>query len=91
MIEDKCVKTKKIMFKKQLDYYKCKDKIINETHMNMVKAITRLTHVMNMVLMKKEVGGSFSGTITNLVGQDLLIGNESNLSIDKGNFSDHEN
>lgn len=57
----------------------------------MVKAITRLTHVMNMVLMKKEVGGSFSGTKTNLIGQDLLTGNESNLSIDKGNFSDHGN
>lgn len=25
MIEDKCVKTQKIMFEKQLDYYKCKD------------------------------------------------------------------
>lgn len=46
---------------------------------------------MNMVLMKKEVGGSFSGTIINLIGQDLLIDNESNLSIDKGNFSDHGN
>lgn len=59
--------------------------------MNMVKVITRLTHIMNMVLMKKEVGGSFSGTIINLIGQDLLIDNESNLSIDKGNFSDHGN
>jgi hypothetical protein len=66
MIEDKCVKTQEIMFERQLDYYKCKDNIINETHMNMVKAITRLTHVMNMVLMKKEVGRSFSGIITNL-------------------------
>jgi hypothetical protein len=86
MIEDKCVKTQEIMFERQLNYYKCKDNIINETHMNMVKTITRLTHVLNMVLMKNKVGGSFSGTITNLIGHDLLVGNESNLTIDKGEF-----
>ncbi len=40
------------IFHKQLDYFKERDRIVNETHMNMVnKTSIGLTQVMNMVLM----------------------------------------
>ncbi len=36
---------------KQLDYFKCKNKVKNDTQMNMVKTITSFTNViMNMIL-----------------------------------------
>jgi phosphotransferase system HPr-like phosphotransfer protein len=43
---------------KQLDYFKCKIKLINETQMNMVQTITSLIEIMNMVL-KRDKGTKF--------------------------------
>jgi hypothetical protein len=37
------------MLDKQLDYFKCKDKAINDIQMNMVEGFISLTKVMNMV------------------------------------------
>jgi len=33
-----------------LDYYKGRDKITNEIKMNMVQAITNLTHVLSLII-----------------------------------------
>jgi hypothetical protein len=38
------------MLENQLDYFKCKDKALNEIEMNMVRAIPSLIKIMNMVL-----------------------------------------
>jgi hypothetical protein len=47
------MKTQENIFKNWLDYFKCKDKLINEIQMNMVKAIACLIQVMNMVFKTK--------------------------------------
>jgi hypothetical protein len=47
------MKTQDSIFKKWLEYFKCKDKLINEIRMNMVKAIACLTQIMSMVLKTK--------------------------------------
>jgi hypothetical protein len=52
-IEEKRMNPQDNIFKKWLDYFKCKDKLINETQMKMVKAIACLTQVMSMVLKTK--------------------------------------
>jgi hypothetical protein len=42
-IENKHAKTQERIYEKQLDYFKGKDKLINETHINIMKTITCLT------------------------------------------------
>jgi hypothetical protein len=56
------MKSQESIFKKWLDYFKCKDKLINEIRMNMVKAIACPTQVMNMVLKTKGLQISITQT-----------------------------
>jgi hypothetical protein len=50
IIEKKRPKNQKGIVDKWLDYFKCRNKIANETQMNMVNAITILTNVMKEIL-----------------------------------------
>jgi hypothetical protein len=45
----KLSKIQKDIVDKQLDYFKCNDKITNETQMNIVDAITSFTNVMREI------------------------------------------
>jgi hypothetical protein len=42
-IENKHAKTQERIYEKQLDYFKGRDKLINESHINIMKTITCLT------------------------------------------------
>jgi Skp family chaperone for outer membrane proteins len=50
VLEEKQSKFQKANLAKQLDYFKSKNNLINETQMNMVRTITSLIEIMNMVL-----------------------------------------
>jgi hypothetical protein len=49
VIEEKLSKIQEGIVDKQLDYFKCKDKIANEIQMNIINAITSLTNVMRKI------------------------------------------
>jgi hypothetical protein len=50
IIEENRSKNKEGIVDKRLDYFKCRNKIANETQMNMVNAITSLTNVIKEIL-----------------------------------------
>ncbi len=50
ILEDKRSKIQESIVDKQLDCYKGRDKITNEIKMNMVQAITNLTHVLSLII-----------------------------------------
>jgi hypothetical protein len=53
-MEEKHCKIQETMFKNQLNYFKNRDKDINDMQLNKVKAIIGLTKVMGMVLLRKQ-------------------------------------
>jgi propanediol dehydratase small subunit len=55
VLGEKRSKFQKAYSAKQLDYFKCKNKLINDIQMNMVRTITSLNEIMNMVL-KRDKG-----------------------------------
>jgi hypothetical protein len=48
--KEKLSKIEEGIVDRQLDYFKCRDKITNEIQMNIVNAITSLTNVMRKIL-----------------------------------------
>ncbi len=59
IIKGKISKTQEVIFDKQLDYFKCRNKITNETQMNMVNAITSLKDVMKEISKVTKVKSPF--------------------------------
>jgi len=56
--KEKLSKIEEGIVDRQLDYFKCRDKITNEIQMNIVNAITSLTNVMRKIL-KGDKGKDF--------------------------------